>query len=85
MEWEERDESSISFLKHCIAGSCAGMMEHVCLYPVDTIKTHLQASGSKKLRIGQIARTLYKHEGGIMRFYKGVNVVASGCIPAHAF
>ena len=49
MEWEERD-SSISLFKHCIAGkfnfsnilgSIAGMVEHLALYPVDTIKTHL--------------------------------------------
>jgi len=37
MEWEERDES-VPFLKHCIAGSCAGIMEHMGLYPVDTLK-----------------------------------------------
>ena len=29
------------------------------------------------------ARVLYKEEG-IKRFWKGANVVASGCIPAHA-
>ena len=38
MEWEERDSSSISLFKHCVAGSIAGMMEHLVLYPVDTIK-----------------------------------------------
>lgn len=37
MEWEERDES-VPFLKHCIAGSCAGIMEHMGLYPIDTLK-----------------------------------------------
>jgi solute carrier family 25 iron transporter 28/37 len=29
------------------------------------------------------ARILYKEEG-ILRFWKGANVVASGCVPAHA-
>lgn len=51
MEWEERDTSKVSFGKHCIAGkyfekinnmwfvgACAGIMEHLGLYPVDTIK-----------------------------------------------
>jgi solute carrier family 25 (mitochondrial iron transporter), member 28/37 len=37
MEWEERDES-VPFFKHCIAGSCAGIMEHMGLYPMDTLK-----------------------------------------------
>ena len=38
MEWEERDVDSMSFIKHCFAGSCAGIMEHMGLYPVDTLK-----------------------------------------------
>ncbi len=42
LEWEEWDGSS-SFLHHCIAGSIAGVAEHVLLFPVDTVKTHMQA------------------------------------------
>lgn len=38
MDWEERDVNSLSFVKHCIAGACAGIMEHMGLYPVDTLK-----------------------------------------------
>ena len=57
-------------------------MEHVTLYPVDTIKTHMQASGSS-LSFLRTGRILYGEEG-LLRFWKGANVVASGCIPAHA-
>lgn len=39
-EWEERAEG-VPLLKHCIAGSCAGIMEHVGMFPFDTIKTHM--------------------------------------------
>jgi len=42
LEWEEWDGKS-PFLHHCIAGSMAGVAEHVLLYPVDTVKTHMQA------------------------------------------
>jgi len=42
IEWEEWDGKS-PFLHHCIAGSIAGVAEHTLLYPVDTIKTHMQA------------------------------------------
>lgn len=42
LEWEEWDGKS-PFLHHCIAGSIAGVAEHVLLYPVDTVKTHMQA------------------------------------------
>ena len=88
----------------CAIGSCAGIMEHLVFYPVDTLKvsidgviilhslfkkfdmilflqTHLQASG-RNLSVSQTARILYKDEG-LLRFWKGANVVVSGCIPAH--
>lgn len=57
-------------------------MEHVSLFPVDTVKTHMQASGST-LSFMRTAKILAREEG-IFRFWKGANVVASGCIPAHA-
>lgn len=83
MEWEERDSSKMSLLSHCIAGSCAGIVEHLALYPVDTLKTHLQASGSSKLSFSKTARILVVEEG-LLRFYKGANVAGLGCIPAHS-
>jgi solute carrier family 25 iron transporter 28/37 len=42
LEWEEWDGSG-SFTDHCLAGSFAGVAEHTLLYPVDTIKTQMQA------------------------------------------
>lgn len=57
-------------------------MEHIGLYPVDTLKTHMQAGGSN-LSFLHTARILYQEEGAL-RFFHGANAVASGCIPAHA-
>jgi hypothetical protein len=37
-DWEEWDPHQSSFLTHTIAGSCAGVMEHVGMFPVDTYK-----------------------------------------------
>jgi len=42
LEWEEWDGKS-PFIHHCIAGSIAGVTEHSLLYPIDTIKTHMQS------------------------------------------
>jgi solute carrier family 25 (mitochondrial iron transporter), member 28/37 len=42
----------------------------------------LQASGSR-LTFFKTARILYQEEG-LLRFWKGAQVIASGCIPAHA-
>lgn len=37
LEWEEWDGQG-KFWHHIIAGSTAGIVEHVCMYPVDTFK-----------------------------------------------
>jgi hypothetical protein len=34
----EGDRQKTTFFIHMIAGSIAGLMEHVAIYPVDTIK-----------------------------------------------
>ena len=46
------------------------------------MQTHMQAGGSN-LSFYRTFKVLLKEEGGF-RFWKGANVVASGCIPAHA-
>lgn len=35
---DEWDPSQGTFAEHMVAGSCAGLGEHVVMYPVDTIK-----------------------------------------------
>jgi solute carrier family 25 iron transporter 28/37 len=40
-EWEEWDGTS-PFWVHCIAGSLAGVAEHTLVYPLDTVRTHIQ-------------------------------------------
>ena len=34
---------SLHFLKHMLAGATAGTVEHVAMFPLDTIKTRMQA------------------------------------------
>ena len=36
-DWEEWDGRS-KFSHHVLAGSCAGVMEHVALFPLDTLR-----------------------------------------------
>jgi solute carrier family 25 iron transporter 28/37 len=42
LEWEEWD-GKIPFWTHCLAGGIAGISEHTLLYPIDTVKTHMQS------------------------------------------
>jgi solute carrier family 25 iron transporter 28/37 len=41
-DWEEWDSSKSPFWIHCLAGSMAGVAEHVLVYPLDTVRTHIQ-------------------------------------------
>ncbi|KAL8435668.1 hypothetical protein ACSSS7_002329 [Eimeria intestinalis] len=42
LEWEEW-RGDWPFIHHAVAGSFAGVMEHITMYPIDTIKTRMQA------------------------------------------
>jgi len=79
-EWEVRDEST-PFWQHAVAGSCAGIMEHVGMYPLDTVKTRVQAS-SGTLSAMDVVKTIWR-ERGAMGFMRGSTVIGFGCIPAH--
>jgi solute carrier family 25 iron transporter 28/37 len=41
-EWEERQEG-VGITTHFLAGSLAGLTEHLIILPFDNIKTHLQS------------------------------------------
>jgi len=43
LEFEEWDGNS-PFWHHCLAGSLAGVSEHILVYPIDTVKTHIQCA-----------------------------------------
>jgi solute carrier family 25 iron transporter 28/37 len=77
-----------SFRHHAIAGSFAGVAEHVSVFPIDTIKTHVQAQRSATAPLTWssdlvLARTLVTQHG-VGSLWRGVGVAASACGPAHA-
>ena len=81
-EWEERDHS-VPFRLHMIAGSVAGLAEHVVLLPIDIIKTHKQVS-TKYISSTDVVTNLRKSSGGMRNFWKGASVMSLGSAPAHA-
>lgn len=83
--WEEWD-GSVEFWKHGAAGSAAGIIEHGAIYPLDTVKTHMQAlrPGSQSVpRISEVTKSILA-EHGILGFTRGLSAIGGGCIPAHA-
>ena len=94
-EVDERDPTTTTMLQHMIAGSFAGVSEHTLMFPVDTIKTMVQAGGGRQARPGETiaaggtsARLAVVRElvakNGMGMLWRGVGVVPIGCLPAHA-
>lgn len=76
----------LHFWQFMIAGSIAGMVEHMAMFPVDTVKTQMQALGSCPLKSASLnlaIRSILKTEGPA-GFYRGIAAMGLGAGPAHA-
>ncbi|XP_023517443.1 mitoferrin-like [Cucurbita pepo subsp. pepo] len=72
----------LSFWQFMIAGSISGSVEHMAMFPVDTLKTRIQAlAGSSTLR--QALASILKSEGPA-GLYRGIGAMGLGAGPAHA-
>lgn len=74
------------FWQFMIAGSVAGCVEHMAMFPVDTIKTRMQALGScpiKPVGLQQALQTVFETEGPRV-LYRGIGAMGLGAGPAHA-
>lgn len=47
-DWEEWTPEKGSFVTHMMAGSAAGVAEHVSIFPIDTIKV---SKRNKRMRV----------------------------------
>ena len=84
LDWEEW-QGDVPFWRHAAAGSLAGVAEHIAMFPLDTIKTRLQAyggAGSQQQTFSEVVRSILRERGagGLVR---GWTAIAGGCIPAH--
>eukprot|EP00743_Colponemidia_sp_Colp-15_P004342 GILK01004684.1.p1 GENE.GILK01004684.1~~GILK01004684.1.p1 ORF type:complete len:346 (-),score=44.15 GILK01004684.1:169-1095(-) len=80
------DDEELSYGQHMIAGATAGVMEHICMFPVDTIKTRLQVYSPTAPRYTGVisaAASIYKQEG-LFRLYRGMGAIVLAAIPSHA-
>mmetsp|Transcript_14227 Transcript_14227/g.21045 ORF Transcript_14227/g.21045 Transcript_14227/m.21045 type:complete len:351 (+) Transcript_14227:184-1236(+) len=87
LDWEDWDPSQGNFVHHMLAGSMAGIAEHTLMFPIDTIKTHVQCMrecpGNMKNSPGMRAIEGLRGQGPL-RLWRGVGTMFMGCVPAHA-
>lgn len=84
LEWEEWD-GRMPFWKHAVAGSCAGIMEHLGMFPLDTVKTRMQAlrpGATAATSMGGVLQEIVGNQGA-RGFMRGCSAIAVGTVPAH--
>lgn len=83
-EYEKLD--GVGVAGNMMAGAAAGTAEHLVMYPIDSVKTRMQAlKCERKLAKGIFSNVaaMMKEEGAL-RPMRGATVVISGAGPAHA-
>ena len=75
---DEWDPSRGAFWQHAVAGSVAGLAEHSLMFPMDTMKTHMQVSNTT-VKLSELIASC-----GVPRLWRGVQTMFAGCVPAHA-
>ncbi|KAF5744475.1 putative mitochondrial carrier protein [Tripterygium wilfordii] len=76
----------LHFWQFMVAGSIAGSVEHIAMFPVDTVKTHMQALRScpiKSVGFRQAVRSIIQTDGP-SALYRGIAAMGLGAGPAHA-
>ncbi|KAK0584293.1 hypothetical protein LWI29_010600 [Acer saccharum] len=81
----------LEFWQFMISGSIAGSVEHMAMFPVDTLKTRMQALGGggggsypvQHIGVRQAFSSILKLEGAA-GLYRGIGAMGIGAGPAHA-
>lgn len=77
----------LGFGQYMLAGSVAGMVEHMAMFPVDLVKTRMQmlqsAGGSAHRTVYKAFFAIVKKEGPV-GLYRGIGAMGLGAGPAHA-
>lgn len=76
-------QKEFTYAYYLVSGGVAGMVEHLSMFPVDTIKTKMQAPGSTYLNFKHCFKSTVK-KGGIRALYRGVPAGVCGAFPSHA-
>jgi len=86
--FDAEDDEDLSHGQHMIAGAMAGIAEHICMFPVDTVKTRMQAYvGARDFGGSASVTTALRRivaADGVLVLWRGMGAVAVSAGPAHA-
>ncbi|KAK2195508.1 bifunctional Mitochondrial carrier domain superfamily/Mitochondrial substrate-solute carrier [Babesia duncani] len=86
-EWK----GDLKFWQHAVCGSIAGVMEHISIFPLDTLKTRLQSGWCECSNIKECLPPPNNLSSPSQpnklqwnrNLFRGSNAIAAGCVPAH--
>ena len=76
-------EGSLTILAVGGAGASADLVSLIPLFPIDTVKSRLQAAEGKQT-VSSIVRYMYSRGGGVRAFFPGIGPALLRTVPAHA-
>ncbi|KAL3829042.1 hypothetical protein ACJIZ3_017844 [Penstemon smallii] len=76
----------LHFWQFMISGSIAGMVEHMAMFPIDTVKTQMQVLSSCPIKSAGVKQALQSIliSDGVKGLYRGIGAMGLGAGPAHA-
>ncbi|CAI2023337.1 hypothetical protein SEUBUCD646_0H01490 [Saccharomyces eubayanus] len=77
------EDQPVNIMNVCLAGGIAGMSMWLAVFPIDTIKTKLQACSTKQNMISA-TKEIYLQRGGIKGFFPGLGPALLRSFPANA-
>jgi solute carrier family 25 iron transporter 28/37 len=80
-DWDGRTP----FWTHCVAGSLAGVIEHAAVYPLDTVRTHIQvacAACAQQQQVQCVANNNNTLNGGVNAVNNNVKCSTSSTNPS---
>ena len=80
-ELDNGTESYPSFLAVSGAGASAGLMTLIPLFPIDTVKSRLQAAEGRQT-VGSTVKHMYSR-GGVRAFFPGIGPALLRAVPAN--
>ncbi|KAL3229050.1 Mitochondrial carnitine carrier [Nakaseomyces bracarensis] len=79
----EKGDGEVNLANVCLAGGIAGMSMWLVVFPIDTIKTRLQAASTSTSMV-QATKEIYRQRGGIKGFFPGLGPALLRSFPANA-
>lgn len=83
---KKQSTAPLPLMDSIVAGSFAGVFEHAAVFPIDTIKTHVQAATSEEIAahgtFGTTRNIIRMY--GAAHLYRGLSALVPAIVPAHA-